>query len=410
MRARAVITGLGLVTPVGHGVEGYWNAITGGRSGIGRITLFDTTGCTVQIGGEVKNLDFADHIPSDSSRKMSRASKLAVVAARMAHENSGLEITEGNRDLIDVFLGVACMDFDTVARNILRRRQRGDRACSPLAPAISLASAPAGNVSIALGVHGEVMTFSTACSSSLNALGHALRKIRSGSARVIFAGGAEAGIQADLIASFANAGTLSLRNDDPEHASRPFEAHRDGHVMGEAAVIMVLEEYEHARARDARIYAEIVGYGTSNDSRTMGAVSEDERDATRCVRRTLQDAERDADDVDFYCAHGTAAPVTDARETRMLKRALGEHAYRVPVSGIKSMTGHPLGAAGALQAATCALAIQRHAVPPTINYEDPDPACDLDYVPNEARAHDVDLALSYSLGMGNNAALTLAAC
>lgn len=410
MGPRAVVTGVGMVTPVGNGVEEYWSALTAGRSGIGPITLFDTTGFAVQIGGEVKHLDFSKYIPPEVSRKMSRASKLAVVAAKMAQEDSGIAIDEGNRAGIDVFMGVACMDFDTMACNMIRRRRHGSSSVSPLAPPISVASAPAGNVSIVLGISGEVTTLSTACSSSMNALGHAFRKIRSGSGTTVFAGGVDTGVQPDLMASFANGGTLSTRNESPEGASRPFEASRDGQVVSEAAVVLVLEEYGQARARGAEIYAEILGYGVTNDAYSMAEVCPDESGAARCMRDALRDGRRDAGDVDFYCAHGSAVPKTDSRETRMLKMALGEHAYRVPVSGIKSMTGHPFGASGALQAATCALAIKRKVVPPTINYEKPDPDCDLDYVPNEARAKAVNCAACYSLGMGNNAALALAAC
>ncbi len=410
MQRRAVITGIGLVTPIGNGVREYWDALTAGRSGVGPITLFDTTGYKVTIGGEVKDLDFSSYIPPTLSRKMSRASKLAVVAAKLALENSGLQLELEDREAIDVFMGVSCMDFDTLATNMVRRWRHGSEAFSPTAPSVSVPAAPAGNIAISLGVTGEVMTFSTACSSGLNAIGQALRRIRGGDSRVIFAGGADTGVQADLVAAFSNAGALSKRNTSPEEASRPFDAGRDGHVVSDAAGVLVIEELEHARARDARVYAEIVGYGTTNDSVSMGAVSQDEGSAVRCIDKALRDARRDPERVDFYCAHGSASPLTDARETRMLKRALRDHAYDVPVSGIKSMTGHPFAASGALQSATCAMAISRGEVPPTINYRDPDPECDLDYVPNEAREQPVDTALCYSLGMGNNAALALAAC
>jgi 3-oxoacyl-[acyl-carrier-protein] synthase II len=251
---------------------------------------------------------------------------------------------------------------------------------------------------------------STACSSGANAIGHALRKIQSGESRVILAGGSDAGVQADLLSAYANARVLSSRNDQPRCASRPFEARRDGHVLSEAAAVVVVEDLEHARRRDARVYAELVGYGTTSDAHSMAAVCEDVSSASRAIGTALKRAGRNREEVGLYCAHGSSSPATDRRETRMLKSALGEHAYRVPVSGIKSMTGHPFGASGALQAATCALAINRGEIPPTINYDEPDPDCDLDYVPNEARQENVDLALCYSLGMGNNAALALAAC
>jgi 3-oxoacyl-[acyl-carrier-protein] synthase II len=411
MNPRAVITGIGLVTPIGNGVEEYWNALTAGMSGIGPITLFDTTGCAVTIGGEIKNLDFSKYIPPELSRKMSRTSKLAVVAARMALGDSGLQITDENRELIDVFMGVACPDLDTLAQNMVRRHERGERGVTPLMPAIAVTAAPTGNVSIMLGISGETTTLSTGCSSSTNAIGHALRKIRSGASQVIFAGGADVGVQADLIAAYANAKSLSVRNNDPKHACRPFEENRDGHVLSEAAGMLVLEELEHARRRGAKVYAEVVGYGTSSDCHSMVTVSENVNNASRCIELALRDAGRDPEKVGYYCAHGSAARLTDRRETNMLKRALGDRAYRVSVSSIKSMTGHPFGASGVLQAATCALAIKRKVVPPTINYEEPDPECDLDYVPNEAREEKVDTALAYSLGMGgNNAALAVAPC
>jgi 3-oxoacyl-[acyl-carrier-protein] synthase II len=410
MGRRAVITGIGLVTPVGTGVEDFWNAVTAGRSGVGPITLFDTTGFAVQIGGEVRDLDFADHIPAELSRKMSRSSKLAVVAARLAHQDSGLEINDENRERIDVYLGTACPEMETIAQNAVRRHKRGARGVSPMMPSFIVPSGSTGNVSLALGLGGETLTISTACSSSTNAIGHALRKIQSGASEVIFAGGTDAGVQAELVACYSNAKLLSRRNSAPAAASRPFEVNRDGHVLSEAAVILVLEEFEHARRRDARIYAEVVGYATTSDCVQIGAVGADETHAVRCLKATLADAARNPEQVGLYCAHGTSSTHTDARETRMLKRALRDSAYDVPVSGIKSMTGHPFGASGALQASTCALAIRKSEIPPTINYEEADPDCDLDYVPNETRGQPVDCALTYSLGMGNNAALALAAC
>jgi 3-oxoacyl-[acyl-carrier-protein] synthase II len=410
MLPRAVITGIGLVTPIGNGKNQFWQSATSGESGIGPITLFDTSECAVKIGGEVKDINFSEYIPPAKLRKMSRASKLAVVAAVMALSDSGLELNPTSGQDIDISMGVACMDFDTLATSMVRRRQRGERAFSPLAPGISVTSAPAGNMAMMLGITGEVTTFSTACSSSLNAIGNALRMIRSGSSKIIFAGGSDTGIQPDLMAAFSNAGSLSLRNSEPQSASRPFEAHRDGHVLSETAAIMIIEEFEHARARKAGIYAEISGYGSTNDAVQLGQVSQDESKAARCIEKTLKDAGLAPENIDFYCAHGTAGPLTDARETRMLKRSLKDHAYRLSISGIKSMTGHPFGASGALQTATCALAINRGEVPPTINYCDPDPECDLDYIPNEARTQKVDAAMCYSLGMGNNAALALHSC
>ena len=410
MRPRAVITGIGLVTPIGNGVEEYWAALTAGKSGVGPITLFDTSGYAVRIGGEVKDLDFSKYVAPTLSRKMSRASKLAVVAAKMAIEDAGLGITDQNREAIDIYLGVASMDFNTLGENMHRLRQRGPAAFSPLAPAISVAAAPAGNIAITLGVSGETMTVTTGCSSSNNAIGQAFRRIRSGESKVILAGGTDTSVQPDLIAAYSNAGALSKLNEEPTHACRPFDARRDGHVVSEAAGILILEEYEEAKARGARIYAEVVGYGTSTDCHSMFTVSENVEHAARSIQKALCGAERGPEKLGYYCAHGTAARNTDMRETNMLKKALGRQAYQVPVSSVKSMTGHPFGAAGVLQTSACALAIHHQAVPPTINYEEPDPDCDLDYVPNEARDRKVDMAMSYCLGMGgNNAAVALVA-
>ena len=365
----------------------------------------------MQIGGEVKDLDVSCYVPPARSRKMPRAAKFAVVAAWMALEDSGLEITEENRHEIDLFLGVACPDIHTFTRVIERRVRRGRDYVDPTVVATAVTTAPTGYVSVELGLAGETPTFSTGCSSATNAIGHAFRKIRSGAGKIAFAGGADAGVQQELVAAYAKANALSTRNGDPQSACRPFEANRDGHVLSEAAGVLVLEEHEHARARDARIYAEVVGYGASSDCHSMLEVSGDERNSSRCIDKTLRDAGLATDAVDYFCAHGSAARDTDVRETRMLKRSLGEHAYRTQVSSIKSMTGHPFGASGGLQAAACALAIQRGAIPPTINYDEPDPECDLDYVPNEARETKARTALAYSLGMGgNNAALAFTAC
>ncbi len=409
MQPRAVITGIGVVSPVGNGVDEYWKALTAGKSGIGPITLFDTTGHSVRIAGEVRNLDFGRYIPPQLMKRMSRASQLAVVAAKMAIEDSGLQITDANRREVDVYLGVASMDFNMVAENMAKMMERGPQGVSPLAPAMSVPAAPVGNISIALGVSGETMTFTTGCSSSNNAIGQAYRKIRSGASKIILAGGTDTSVQPGLVAAYANARALSTVNEDPERACRPFDARRDGHVVSEAAGILILEEYEQARDRGASIYAEVVGYGTSTDAHSMFKICDDVEHASRSVQKALSESGKDPGKLGYYAAHGTAARSTDMRETNMLKRALGRDAYRLPVSSIKSMTGHPFGASGVLQTAAGALSIRHQAVPPTINYEEPDPDCDLDYVPNEARDQKVDMAMSYCLGMGgNNAAVCLA--
>jgi len=408
VKNRVVITGIGIVTPIGNGIQEFWKALLEGRSGVSNITLFDTSNSAVKIGGEVKNLDFASYIPPVRSRKMSRTSKLAVVAAKMAIDNAALELTEELKAKTDIYMGVACPDLRTIEETIERRMKRGEQAINPLGAAAAVTAAPAGNISIELGISGEVITLSTGCSSSTNAIGHALRRIRSGESNIILAGGADVGIQMDLVASYANARALSIRNDHPQEASRPFEANRDGQVLSEAAGVLVLEDYEHARKRNACIYAEISGYFTNADCFSMISVAEDHKAASQCLEKAIVDARIDKGHVDYYCAHGSSAKLTDVRETRMLKEAFREQAYNIPVSSIKSMIGHPFGASGVLQAATCALSIKTGAIPPTINYRDRDPNCDLDYVPNEARNRKIDCALTYALGVGgNNSALVV---
>ncbi len=411
MDSRVVITGIGVVTPIGNGVDAFWESLLAGRSGIGPITLFDASESPVKIGGEVKGLDFFQYMPSERARKMSRTSKLAVAAAKLAVQDSGLVIDEKNARDVDIFMGVACPDLATIAQTVERRIKHGPQAVNPYGPSAAATAAPAANVSVELQISGEVVTLSTGCSSSTNAIGYAMRKIQSGKSRVILAGGADAGIQMDLIACYANGKVLSTRNGDPQGASRPFEANRDGHVLSEAAGILVLEEYEHAKRRGAKVYAELIGYGTSSDCFSVTQVSEDPRRASMCLERMLADARLDAGHIGYYCAHGSSSRITDTRETQMLKMVFKKQAYKVPVSSIKSMMGHPFGAAGVLQTATCALAIRHGAIPPTINYEVPDPDCDLDYVPNQVRDEQVRAAVSYALGVGgNNAALALKHC
>ncbi len=410
MGKRVVITGIGLVTPLGSQVQDYWTALINGRSGIGPITVFDASDFSTRIGGEVRDVDFEQEIPREQRRRMSRASQLAVVAAKRALANSGLVINEANCESIDLFMGVATPCMETLAHNMIRRGKLGPKGSNPLMPAIAVSTAPAGNVAIMLGIKGETITISTGCSSSTNAIGQAFRRIRLGQGTVAFAGGADVGVQADLIAAYGNSNSLSKRNDCPQAASRPFDAGRDGQVLSEAAGILVLEDYEHARHRQAPIFAELSGYGTTTDSESMTAVSVDETQAAKCLAKTVADAGW-ASEPDYYCAHGSSNKLTDCRETRSLKRVFKRDAYRLPVSSIKSMVGHPFGASGVLQAATCALALKHGELPPTINYDSPDPECDLDYIPNEARRDHIGRALAYSLGMGgNNAALALAGC
>jgi len=408
---RVVITGIGVVSPIGNGVHEYWDSLTSGKSGIGMITHFDASEFSCKIGGEVKDLNFDDYIAPERSRKMSRTSKLAVVAAKMSLGDSGLVLSEEEACSAGLVLGVASGDATVFSDNVIRRFRRGEKGPSPIWPALAVTTAPTGNVAIELGISGEVITISTGCSSSTNAIGHAYRKIKFGLSDIVFAGGSEVALQEDFLVGYSKANALSRRNEDPLKASRPFDRDRDGQVLSEAAGFFVLEEYERAKLRGAKIYGEIVGYGISNDSVSMLTVSDDVKHAARSLQMALNESETTRDRVDYYCAHGSSGPKTDTRETNMLKSVFKKKAYRTPISSVKSMTGHPFGAAGVLQASACALSIKNHAVPPTINYETPDPECDLDYIPNEARSSDVELAMSYSLGAGgNNASLLFAAC
>lgn len=409
-RPRAVITGIGIASPIGTGMDKFWIAALRGDRGIRSLTGFDTSGWPVTFGGEVRDINVSDWIPRKDVRKMSRSAILSVIAARLAVNDSGISITEDNCRDIDIVMGNTCFDGDYFGESVMRRKKLGVGSADPFIPAVTVLANATGNISITLGIKGETSTICTACSSGMNAIGYAQRKIRNEGRTLIFAGGADIGIQQDLIASYARAGILSQRNDAPEEACRPFEANRDGHVLSEASAVVIVEEYEHAKKRDAKIYAEIAGYATCSEAHSMAEVLHDETDSVRCISNALKDAGKNPEDVDYYCAHGSSSRVTDARETRMLKRSLGRHAYRVPVTGLKGMIGHSFAASGAIQAATCAKAISSNELPPTVNYRNPDPECDLDYVPNEARQQRVDCAMTYSLGMGNNAALVLSAC
>ncbi|MHC4874698.1 MAG: beta-ketoacyl-[acyl-carrier-protein] synthase family protein [Planctomycetota bacterium] len=390
MTRRVVITGIGLSTPIGSDKNKYWDNLINGRSGISTIKRFDATALPSQIGGEVTDADFDKYIPAPLARKMSRTSKLAVVAAKQALTDSALELTDEIRENAGILLGVASADAPTFASNVIRRFKKGSKGSSPIWPGLAVVTAPTGNVAISLGIEGEAITISTGCSSSTNAIGHAYRKIKFGMSDLIFSGGSDVAVQEDFLAGYGNANSLSRRNDSPEEACRPFERDRDGQVLGEGAGILVLEEYEHARKRNAHIYAEIVGYGSTNDAQSMLMVSESHKQAARSISNAIKESNMSGEKIGYYCAHGSSSIKTDVRETRTLKEVLKKSAYRLPISSIKSMVGHPFGASGALQTATCAMTIDKKTIPPTINYENPAPDCDLDYVPNEARRKKVD--------------------
>jgi 3-oxoacyl-[acyl-carrier-protein] synthase II len=403
-----VVTGVGAVTPLGNDAETYWQNLVAGRSGAGPITLFDPSGFPVRFACELKDFDPTEWIDKRKARKMDRFSQMIIAAARQAEADSGIGIAgETERTGVSVATGIGGLEsFQDCAYTL---KDRGaDRVNPQSIPAI-IPNMGAAWVSMELGTRGPLASQCTACAASNMAIGDAVDAIRLGRADVMLAGGTEAGITEVGIAGFGAMRALSRRNDEPERASRPFDAGRDGFVMGEAAAILVLEDLEHARARDAKVYAEIVGYGLSSDAQHVTEPDPTGRHPARAMAMALADASIPGDEIDYVNAHGTSTPLGDASETRVIKLALGEEkARRTPVSSTKGATGHCLGASGAVEALTCVFAVQRDMLPPTINYESPDPECDLDYIPNEAREAAVDVALSNSFGFGgHNACLVI---
>ena len=407
-RGRVVVTGVGALTPLGNDAETYWENLIAGKSGAGPITLFDPTDFPVKFACEVKDFDATRWLDRRKARKIDRFAQLVVGAARLAEEDSGIDIgAEHERIGVSVATGIGGLEsFQDLVGALLERGP--DRVNPQSIPAI-IPNMGAAWVSMELGTRGPLSSQCTACAASNMAIGEAVDAIRLGRADVMLAGGTEAGITQPGIAGFGAMRALSRRNDDPERASRPFDAERDGFVMGEAAAILVLEDLEHARARDARIYAEVVGYGLSSDAQHVTEPDPTGRHPARAIAMALAGASIRADEIDYVNAHGTSTPLGDASETRVLKLAFGEEQARAtPVSSTKGATGHCLGASGAVEAITCVFAVERDVVPPTINYENRDPECDLDYVPNEAREAKVDIALSNNFGFGgHNACLVI---
>jgi 3-oxoacyl-[acyl-carrier-protein] synthase II len=399
---RIVVTGLGAVTPLGHDVETTWQRLVAGESGAGPISAFDTTGFPVRFACEVKDFDPTQWIEKRKVRKMDRFAQLVTAAARMAAEDAKLEVEpEAERVGAAVASGQGGLgSLQDICDTVLTR---GIDRVSPFSIPALLPNLGAGWVSMELGTRGPLLSECTACAASTMAIGDAVDAIRLGRAETMIAGGSEAAVTELGVAGFAAMRALSRRNDDPRRASRPFDAERDGFVIGEAGACLVLEELEHARTRGAKIYAEIAGYGTTSDAHHVSEPEPSGRQQARAITMALTDAGIAPDEVDYVNAHATSTPLGDAGETRVLKLALGEeHARRIPISSTKGATGHCLGGAGALEAIFTTLAVQRDLVPPTINYEQPDPECDLDYVPNEARHGRVDVALSNGFGFGGH--------
>ncbi len=398
---RVVITGLGAITPLANNVADTWDGIINGRSGISPIDSFDISSFASTFGGVIRNFDISEYIPAKDAKRMDGFIHYGIAAGSQAIEDSGLEITAENAERIGVAIGAGIGGITGIEQCHATYLKSGPRRISPFFIPGNIVNMIAGNLSIKYGLKGPNFSIVTACSTGTHNIGDASRLIKYGDADVMVAGGAERCTSSPTtMGGFASAKALSRRNDDPQAASRPWDKDRDGFVLSDGSGVVVLEELEHAKARGAKIYAEVVGYGMSGDAYHMTTPSVGGEGAARCMKNALRDASLNVDQVDYINAHGTSTPAGDLGETQAMKAALGDHAYKVAVSSTKSMIGHLLGAAGGIEAVLSALSIKHQIAPPTINLETPDPECDLDYVPNTAREMKIDIAISNSFGFG----------
>jgi len=397
---RVVVTGIGVISALGTGVEKNWNALLQGKSGVDRITRFDASELPTQIAGEVKDFNAEEFIDKKEIKKMDLFIQYALAAAEMAMQDSALVINEENAERVGVLVGSGLGGLPTIEKYHEALAEGGYKKVSPFFIPMLIINLAPGQISIRYGAKGPNFSVVSACAAGTHAIGEAYHVIRRGDADAMITGGAESTITPLAIAGFNAMKALSTRNDDPQGASRPFDKDRDGFVMGEGAGILVLEEYEAAKARGAKIYAEVVGYGLSGDAYHLTAPAPEGEGAARCMKMALKGARLNPEEVDYINAHGTSTPFNDYYESLAIKSALGTHSSKVMVSSTKGMTGHALGAAGGIEAVFSLLAMERGVVPPTINYQTPDPDCDLDYVPNVARQATVNVALSNSLGFG----------
>jgi 3-oxoacyl-[acyl-carrier-protein] synthase II len=397
---------MGVVTPLGSDLEVFWQNLLAGRSGIGPVTRFDTTKFDTKIGGEVKDFKAENYMPVKEARRTDRFTRYAVGAAKMAFADSHLDLAKEDINRIGVLIGSGIGGMETIVDQCRVLFEKGPQRVSPFMIPMLIINMASGYVSMLLGLKGPNLACVTACATATHALGEAARIIEHGDAEVMVAGGSEAAVTELGYAGFCAMRAMSTRNDQPERASCPFDKRRDGFVMGEGAGVCVLESVEHATARGARIYCEVAGYGITGDAYHMSAPAPEGEGAARAMSAALRDAKLRPDQIDYINAHGTSTPVGDKCETAAVKTVFGDHARKVAISSTKSMIGHLLGASGAVETAICALALRDQIVPPTINYEEPDPECDLDYVPNKARQMKVDVCLNNSLGFGgHNAAI-----
>ena len=397
---RVVVTGLGVVSPLGTGVEKNWQALMAGRSGIRSITRFSTEGFAVRIAGEVPDFRAEDYIEPKEIKKMDLFMQYAVGAASMAMEDSGIKIEGEFAENVGVIIGVGLCGLDTIETTHKVMLEGGPRKISPFFIPKVISNLAAGHIAIRHGAKGVNWTPTSACASGTHAIGEAFHLIRRGTQDAVIAGGAEAVITPLAVGGFASMKALSTRNEEPERASRPFDKARDGFVIGEGGGVLIIEEREHALKRGAKIHAELIGYAANGDAYHMTAPAPEGEGAARCMRLALKDAGLMPQDVDYINAHGTSTEYNDANETTAIRNVFGERAAKLAVSSTKSMTGHLLGAAGAIEGIYSVLALKHGILPPTINYETPDPVCDLDYVPNTARKAEIDVALSNSFGFG----------
>ena len=397
---RVVVTGLGIISPLGNDLASSWDGIVNGRSGIGPITHFDASAFTTRIAGEVHDFDVTRWVSAKDARKMEAFIHYGVAASMMAMSDADLTVDESNAERIGALIGSGIGGLVGIEAQTIKYHEGGPRKISPFYVPSTIINMLPGQVSLLTGIKGPNFSAVSACASSNHSIGMAMRMIQYGDADVMIAGGAERGASPTSVGGFCSMKAMSTRNDDPTRASRPWDKDRDGFVLGDGAGILVIEEYEHAKARGARIYCELAGFGATADAYHMTAPSENGEGPARCMVAALNDAGVNADQVDYLNAHGTSTPLGDLAETRAIKRALGDHAYTTMVSSTKSMTGHLLGAAGGAEAVFSVMAIHDGIAPPTINLDEPGEGCDLDYVPNVAREAKIDVAVSNGFGFG----------
>jgi 3-oxoacyl-[acyl-carrier-protein] synthase II len=397
-----VVTGIGALTPLGLDMATTWDSLIAGKSGIDYITLFDASNMEVKFAGEVKGFEPTDYIDRKNVRRMDRFAQLAVAAGIQAVKNADLKIDDSNEDDIGVFIGSGIGGLTTLFEQARVLVEKGPDRVSPFLAPMMIADIAAAQISIALGVKGPNMCMTSACSSGSDAIGAAYEYIKNGNSQVMIAGGAEAIINPLGVTAFSALKALSTRNDAPQKASRPFDKDRDGFILAEGAVVLILESLEHARRRGAIIMAEIIGYGATADSFHVTQPLESGEGAAKAMLMAMKRGKVRPEEIDYINAHGTSTQLNDAMETKAIKTALGEYAYKIPVSSTKSMTGHLIGCAGAIEPAICIMTILKGVIPPTTNYENPDPECDLDYVPNKARPASITTALTNSFGFGGH--------